>query len=174
MSEAYVGEIRVFAGNYAPQGWALCDGSLLSIASNTALFTLIGTTYGGDGQSTFALPDMRGRALIHQGAAALGTSYLPGQMAGAETVTLTPGQLPAHTHGLMAQAATASAPDPGPALSLAAAGGTGLIYGGGASAVSLAPAAVGPAGGNQPHDNRQPYVAISYIIATNGIFPSRN
>ena len=174
MSETFLGEIRPFAGTFAIQGWAFCDGSLLSIAQNSALFSLIGTTYGGDGQTTFALPDLRGRALVHQGTGPGLSPSVPGEMAGQETVTVTPGQMAGHTHTVGATTAAASTPTPGPSVVLAATPSGSPIYDGTAAAIALAPNAVSASGGTQPHENRQPYLALSYIIALDGIYPTQN
>lgn len=169
MSTPYVGEIRLFAGSFAPLGWMFCQGQMLSIAEHEVLFQLIGTTYGGDGQNTFALPDLRGRVPLHQGQ---GPGLSPrniGEMAGVETVTLTPAQLPAHSHVLQASAATATVTTPGGALLAPTAVAS---YDNGAASTAMAAAAVGTAGGNQPHENMAPTLAISYIISLFGIFPS--
>jgi len=169
MAQPFIGEIRVFAGNFAPVGWAFCEGQLLAIAGNETLFTLIGTTYGGDGQTTFALPDLRGRVVIHQG-----PGYVIGEMDGVETVTLTTAQLPAHNHPVLGTATAATTPNPGPSVAMAATATGESIYDGNTmNQVSLAPSAIGLAGGGQPHDNRQPYLGISYIISLFGIFPSQ-
>ena len=173
MSESYVGEIRPFAGNFAPEGWALCDGSLLPIADNQVLFTLIGTTYGGDGQTTFGLPDLRGRALIHQGTASGLSPYTIGQPVGAETVTLTAGQMANHSHSFGGNTTAGNAAAPGPTVTLAATTAGLPIYDGTATPVALSPRAVSTAGGSQPHGNRQPYLAVTYIISLFGIFPSQ-
>ncbi len=166
MSESYLGEIRIFAGNYAIEGWALCDGSLQQISQNQALFNLIGTIYGGDGVNTFALPDLRGRALIHQGTAAAGTSYVMGQAGGAEGVVLNTAALPAHTHPFSGLASAGTVSDPGPAVGLASTPSEEMLYDGTTSAqVSLAPSAVDAVGSGLAHENRQPYLAISYLIA---------
>jgi microcystin-dependent protein len=174
MSEPFLGEIRPFAGTFAIQGWAFCDGSLLPIAQNSALFSLIGTTYGGDGQITFALPDLRGRAVVHQGTGPGLSPYVPGEMVGQENVTVTTGQMAGHTHTAAATTAAASSPAPGPSVVLAATPGGFPIYDGTAAAVALATNAVSASGGTQPHENRQPYLALSYIIALEGIYPTQN
>jgi microcystin-dependent protein len=175
MADPFVGEIRPFAGNFAPAGWALCNGQLMSIAENTALFSLIGTTYGGDGQTTFALPDLQGRALIHQGTSPAGIPYVIGQRAGVETVTLTLAQLPAHAHGVSGSSVQGTSAAPGPTVAMAAGlTGQNLYDTNAISKVNLANQAVGPSGAGQPHDNRQPYLAVTYIISLFGIFPSRN
>jgi len=157
----------MFAGNFAPRSWALCDGQLLAISQNDALFSLVGTIYGGDGRTTFGLPDLRGRLPVH-----LGTGFNIGQQAGAETVTVTPAQLPAHSHGLQASADQANSPNPAGHV-LAETVSTTPYYAG-APAVSLAPQSVTNAGGSQSHDNVQPFLCVNYIISLFGIYPSRN
>lgn len=167
----YVGEIRLFGGNFAPVGWAFCEGQLLAIAENETLFNLIGTTYGGDGQETFALPDLAGRAPVHIGQGPnLASNWIIGEQAGAEQVTLTTAQLPQHGHALLAsqRAGTRNAA----AGSVPAADGAVTAYLNDAAGVNLAPAAITPVGGSQPHENMQPFLAVSYIISLFGIFPS--
>jgi len=164
MAQPYVGEIRLFAGNFAPAGWAFCDGSLHAISENETLFQLIGTTYGGDGQSTFALPDLRGRIPLHQG-----NAYVIGETGGAETVTLTASAIPTHTHALMASADPASARVPTNAVF---GRGPGAIYASEFTGVALAAQSVSAVGGSQPHDNFQPYLCMNYIISLFGIFPT--
>jgi len=165
MGNPYVGEIRLFAGNFAPAGWAFCDGQLLPISENETLFNLIGTTYGGDGQSTFALPDLRGRVPLHQG-----NGVILAEQGGAESVTLTIAQIPAHAHGFMASSAPANSPNPGGHVLAETL--TTTPYYSGPPAVALAPASVLNSGGSQPHDNLQPYLCLNYIISLFGIFPS--
>ena len=174
MSESYLGEIRAFAGNFAPVGWALCDGSLLQISSNAALFNLIGTTYGGDGQNTFGLPDLRGRAVIHQGTGAGLSSYVVGEQVGLEAVTLTGAQMPTHTHSFAATTAAGNTQTPSPLVVLAGTPAGLPIYDGTANPVALSPQAVRAVGGSVPHNNRQPYLAITYIVSLSGIYPSQN
>lgn len=169
MSTPYVGEIRLFAGNFAPVGWMFCQGQTLSIAENEVLFQLIGTTYGGDGQTTFALPDLSGRVPVHQGVGPGGSSRILGELGGTETVTLLASQMPVHTHAMRASTAAATGSAPGGALLASTAVAS---YDTGAAATAMAGGAVGPAGGNQPHDNMAPTLALSYIIALFGIFPS--
>ncbi len=164
MSEPFIGEIRLFAGNFAPAGWAFCDGQLVAIAENDALFTLLGTTYGGDGEETFALPDLRGRVPIHQG-----NGYALGQTGGVESVTLTTAQLPQHTHALVAS--TGNGTEPGPAGNLPANGQGVRPYLEDAPDSPLHGGVLAPAGGSQPHENLQPYVCVHYIIALFGLFP---
>ncbi|TGE27356.1 phage tail protein [Hymenobacter metallicola] len=184
MDEAYIGSLVLFAGNFAPRGWAFCDGSLLSIAQNSALFSILGTTYGGNGQTTFALPDLRGRTPVHanNGQAGPGVAAVQlGERAGTNSVTLNSQQLPAHTHGqqFMSGAATAAAPAAG--LSLAQANGsvpsTGdttatNIYG--SSGTPVAGGQTSAAGNSQPVSVMQPYLGINYIICLQGLYPSRN
>lgn len=166
MAQPYVGELRLFAGNFAPAGWMFCDGSLVPISEYETLFQLIGTTYGGDGQSTFALPDLRGRVPVQQG-----NGYTIGQAAGVESVTLTANQVPAHSHALRASTATGTGSAPGSAL-LA---GTGTVnsYGAGTPDQAMAANALTQAGGSQPHTNMAPYGVVSTIISLYGIFPSQ-
>ena len=168
MSQPYVGEIRMFAGNFAPAGWMFCEGQLLSIAENETLFNLIGTTYGGDGQSTFALPDLRGRLPIHQGG-----GFTLAETGGVESVALTTGQIPAHSHPFLASGNQASSTSPVnqvPAITQAA---TITPYGTDNPLVQLNSASIGPVGGSQPHDNFQPYLCIDFIISLFGVFPSQ-
>jgi len=169
MGIPYVGEIRMFAGNFAPAGWAFCNGSLLPISENEVLFQLIGTTYGGDGQQTFALPDLRGRVPVHQGSGPGLSPRLLGELAGSETVTLTAGQMPMHTHVLRASSAAATLGTPaGDVLAKTSINS----YGSGPPTMPMAAQAVPLAGGSQPHENMAPFTAISYIISLFGIFPS--
>jgi microcystin-dependent protein len=168
MSQPYVGEIRMFAGNFAPAGWMFCEGQLLQIAEFETLFNLIGTTYGGDGQSTFALPDLRGRLPIHQG-----NGFTLAETGGVESVTLAAGQIPAHSHPFLASANQASSTGPAnqvPAVTQAA---TITPYGTDAPPVQLSPSSVGSTGGSQPHSNFQPYLCIDFIISLFGVFPSQ-
>lgn len=171
MTTPFIGSIKMFGGNFAPRDYAFCDGRLIAISQNDTLFALIGTTYGGDGINTFALPDLRGRAPIHQGTGPDGTQYAMGTTLGTETVTLTTNQLPAHSHGL--GASTAPGTGAGPAGAVWAQSSATQNYGTTADA-PMSPALVGLAGGNQPHQNMQPYLAINFIIALFGIFPNRN
>jgi microcystin-dependent protein len=171
MSQPYVGEIRLFAGNFAPAGWGFCDGSLQSISENETLFQLIGTTYGGDGQSTFALPDLRGRLPVHTGSLA-GTTYVIGQPGGVESVTLNSTQMPSHNHsaGCTNAAGNSATPNGGiPALNT-----TALAYGAIPPQAAMNAAIIGNTGGNQPHTNIQPFLCVSFIISFFGIFPSPN
>jgi microcystin-dependent protein len=164
LNDNYLGEIKLFGGNFAPLGWAACDGRLLSIAENDALFALIGTTYGGDGQVTFGLPDLRGRVPMHQGTLAGGSAYFIGQMSGVESVTLITGNLPVHTHPFACSNVGGTTNDPTNGYLAAAA--TFQPYSSGTTPdTNLVPAAVGMMGGNQPHDNMVPFQAVQFIIA---------
>lgn len=161
----YVGEIRIFAGNYAPAGWAFCEGQELAISENETLFNLIGTTYGGDGDATFALPDLRGRLAAHQG-----NGVLLAETFGVEQVTLTVNQIPSHGHPLLAT--TAPGTSANPAGNVLASPPSTTMYLRDAPSTSLPPATVSGTGGSQPHDNRMPSIAIHHIISLYGIFPS--
>jgi microcystin-dependent protein len=171
VSEPFVGEIRMFAGNFAPQGWVFCDGRVLSIAEFDTLFVLIGTTYGGDGVTTFNVPDLRGRLPVHQGNNGAAT-YVIGQIAGSEEVTTIVSQLPAHTHVLSAGTSPGTQATPSGDV-LAASSSLGL-YTTQAPNTAMAPTAVGATGGSQPHNNMQPFLGVSFIMSLFGIFPSRN
>jgi microcystin-dependent protein len=166
MAQPYVGEIRMFAGNFAPAGWMFCEGQLLPISENEVLFQLIGTTYGGDGQSTFALPDLRGRLPLHQG-----DGFVLAQQGGAEEITLTVNQIPAHTHAFMAVGG-AKGDQISPAGTLPAQSFNVTPYINDVPTGNFNPAAVGSTGGSQPHTNFQPYLCINFIISLFGIFPS--
>ena len=175
MSEPFVAEIRIWALNYAPRGWAFCDGTLLPIAQNTALFSLIGTIYGGDGRTTTALPDLRGRAPMGPGS---GTGLTPrqvGEKSGVETVTLTSAQLPFHTHALRANSNIADLATPSSARSLARSSG-GFAYQQDATSnqVDLAAEAVSSAGGGGAHNNMMPSLTLNFCIALTGLYPSRS
>jgi len=167
MAQPYVGEIRMFAGNFAPAGWMFCEGQLLPISENETLFQLIGTTYGGDGQSTFALPDQRGRLPLHQG-----NGFILAETGGVETVTLNINQIPAHNHAQLASSNTATSTSPVGTAPSAGTGATISPYGSDAPRTNLVPATLSNVGGNQPHDNFQPYLCINFIISLFGIFPS--
>ncbi|MCT6923030.1 tail fiber protein [Metasolibacillus sp.] len=173
MSESYVGEIRMFAGNYAPKDWALCNGQLLSIAENEILFALIGTTYGGDGQTTFGLPDLRGRVPIH-----INPQYSLGAVGGTETVTLTTSQMPNHTHIAQATTAVGNTASPDNMLWATTSGYSNYSNDKDGAGHPLTPVAMNAnasssVGGNQPHNNMMPTVAISFIISLYGVFPSQ-
>jgi microcystin-dependent protein len=178
MSEPFLGQIMLVGFNFAPQGWAFCNGQLLSIAQNTALFSLLGTTYGGNGTPTFALPDLRGRAAVGFGQGPGLSNYDLGQSTGSETVTLTVGQIAAHSHLVAANAASATVPSPSGAdlaQTVDSARNSFNTYSTPpmAAPVTLDPATVQPSGGSGPHENIQPVLALNYIIALQGIFPSR-
>lgn len=174
MSEPYLGEIRMFAGNFAPLGWAFCDGSELSISQYDTLYILLGTTYGGDGQTTFALPDLRGRIPLHMGTnPQTGTNFPLGQKAGTETVTLVQNNLPVHTHSVTAQTATSTTQTGNPANAYWAPSDFNR-FSTNAPDGTMNPAAITAQGGNQPHDNMMPFLTVSFIIALEGIFPSQN
>lgn len=164
MAQPYVGEIRMFAGNFAPAGWMFCEGQLLPISENETLFQLIGTTYGGDGQSTFALPDLRGRLPLHQG-----NGFILAQTGGAEEITLTASQIPAHTHVLLASTGTAGSTEPANQVFATA---LQDVYVEDITPVNLSPQAMTSTGGSQPHTNFQPYLCVNFIISLFGIFPS--
>lgn len=170
MGSPFVGEIRMTGFTFAPSGWAFCDGSLMLISNNTVLFQLIGTTYGGDGVNTFALPDLRGRIPIHAGALSGGQNYILGEAGGVETVTLTTNQIPAHNH--LVQAGSYGNND-SPAGNFFAASATVDQYAPAPPSVSLNPGAIQATGGNQPHENRPPFLTINFIISLFGIFPSQ-
>ena len=165
MAQPYVGEIRMFAGTFAPAGWAFCDGQLLPISENETLFNLIGTTYGGDGESTFALPNLQGRLPIHQG-----NGFILAETGGAEQVTLTIQQVPVHAHPLLATMAPGA--EASPAGSVLAEGGSSNVFRPGPAAAALSAQAVAPAGGSQPHTNFQPYLCVNFILSLFGLFPS--
>jgi microcystin-dependent protein len=168
MAQPYVGEIRMFAGNFAPAGWMFCEGQLLPISENTTLFQLIGTTYGGDGQSTFALPDLRGRVPIHQG-----NGFILAETGGAEEITLTVQQVPAHTHAFSGTSDAASTAAPGGSVTVARAlASTITPYGSDNPSGNMSPQMIGSVGGSQPHTNFQPYLCVDFIISLFGIFPS--
>jgi microcystin-dependent protein len=176
VSEPFIGEIRMFGGNFAPAGWAFCNGQTMPIAENDALFNLIGTTYGGDGQTTCNLPNLGGRIPVSAGAnSAAGTNHTYGEMAGTESVTLTTQQMPTHGHTLYGSVdpATSNSPQNGVPASLTVAAGQ-LPYGTDPPPTGLQGSSIAPGGGSQPHDNTQPFLAVSFIIALNGIYPSQN
>jgi len=166
MAQPYLGEIRMFAGNFAPAGWMFCEGQLLAISENETLFNLIGTTYGGDGQSTFALPDLSGRLPIH-----FGNGFTLAEIGGVETVTLTVSQIPAHGHALLAS--TQNALSAQPTNQMLGQPTTIDAYRVAVPNANLAPTSIGSTGGSQPHDNRQPFLCVSFIISLFGPFPSQ-
>ncbi len=168
MAQPYVGEIRMFAGNFAPAGWMFCEGQLLPISENETLFNLIGTTYGGDGQSTFALPDLRGRIPLH-----FGNGFTLAETGGVETVTLTVSQIPAHSHAALGSSntGTGTAPLNNVLSNLPVA--TNTAYGTDNPQINMSPQSVSSVGGSQPHNNFQPYLCVDFIISLFGIFPSQ-
>jgi microcystin-dependent protein len=174
MGQPYVGEIRMFAGNFAPAGWAFCAGQLEAISENETLFQLIGTTYGGDGQSTFALPDLRGRTPMHMGAGPGLPTVQIAQTGGAESVTLTTQQMPAHPHPLQGDGGGTTNSPVGamPAVAGGGPGGLSTYQPAGGATTPLSPKMLQNTGGNQPHENRQPFLCVSFIISLFGIFPS--
>ncbi|MBD2472965.1 phage tail protein [Nostoc sp. FACHB-145] len=172
MADPFIAEIRMFAGNFAPSGWALCDGQILSIAQNTALFSLLGTTYGGDGKSTFALPDLRGCAPMQPGQGNGLSLHDLGQEGGTATVTLLETEIPAHTHNL--QAASAASNQVDPANNSLALSRYGIYNQLSSPAVSMSPQALAIAGQSLPHNNMQPYLVVSFIIALQGVYPPRS
>ena len=167
MAQPFVGEIRMFAGNFAPEGWKFCEGQILPIPDYETLFNLIGTTYGGDGQSTFRLPDLRGRIPLHSG-----NGFVLGEIAGVESVTLTVSQIPAHTHAALGANAAATTVDP--TNNVPATTSTNVMGYGSDLPASISPSAVTSVGGSQPHDNFQPYLCVDFIISLFGIFPTQN
>lgn len=171
MSEPFLAEIGIFGFNFAPRGWAQCDGQILPINQNQSLFSLLGTTYGGDGRTSFALPDLRGRAPIHVGQSAGGTSHPLGQETGQESVALTEAQTPQHVH--QAVGSTAEGDSPVPAGNVLAESPV-QMYGDAENLVSLRTGTLASSGGGDPHNNMQPYQALNFCIALVGLFPSRN
>lgn len=177
MTTPFIGEIRMFGGNFAPVGHLPCDGRLLSIAEYDTLYALIGTTYGGDGVQSFALPDLRGRAPVHMGRARSNTTYVQGQSAGTESVALLQTQMPQHSHPFTVN--TAAASSPAPANNIPATPTVVKMYDVSVTppivpATPMAPGAISVSGGNLPHENMQPFVAVTFIIAVYGVFPSHN
>ena len=171
MAQPYIGEVRMFAGTFAPVGWMFCNGQQISIAENEALFQLIGTTYGGDGETNFALPNLQSRIPLHMGNGPDGVTRQIGEAAGVETVTLTTQQIPVHSHALSGSTNAADTPNPGSAIP--ATGLVSQLYWGDPPDRSMAPQSITPVGGSQPHENCQPFLCINYIISLFGIFPSQ-
>jgi microcystin-dependent protein len=183
MSNPYLGEIRAFGFNFAPRGWALCQGQIIAISQNTALFSLLGTNYGGNGQTTFALPNLSGRAVTHQGQGPGLSSYVVGEQVGTETETLLITETPTHGHPPLAKTVTGTA-----SMHTTAVAGDYMTRFNASStafgqmwnnpplenAATLSPTTIGFAGGNQPHENRQPLLVVNYCICTSGVFPARN
>lgn len=172
MPEPFVGEIRMFAGSFPPAGWAFCDGTPMPISENEVLFQLIGTTYGGDGEETFNLPDLRGRVPMHMGTGPDGSTYQIGENGGVETVTLSTQQIPIHNHALLASKNFGN--QGFPVNSVLAGSNNISIYKAAAPTAALNAQSVQPAGGSQPHENMQPYLGINFIISLFGVFPSPN
>lgn len=171
MSNPFVAEIRIVGFNFAPRGWAFCDGQLLPLSQNTALFSLLGTMYGGNGKSNFALPDFQGSAPMQHGQGPGLSDYFIGEAGGAETVSLLVSEIPGHTHTLQASANPGSSNNP--AGNLYAAPRSGSAYAPSGSLVAMSPDALAPAGGDQPHNNMPPYLVLNFIIAMQGVFPQR-
>jgi microcystin-dependent protein len=167
MAQPYVGEIRIFAGNFAPAGWMFCEGQLLPISEYETLFNLIGTTYGGDGQSTFGLPDLRGRIPIHQG-----NGFTLAENGGAEEITLTVNQIPSHTHAALGSTNTGAGTSPTNDVLCNLTGATNSLYGTDNPKLFLSPTSISSVGGSQPHSNFQPYLCVDFIISLFGIYPS--
>jgi microcystin-dependent protein len=168
MSDAYTGEIRMFGGNFAPAGWDFCEGQLLPISEYSALFNLIGTTYGGDGVNTFALPDLRGRLPVHMGFDANGNGYVMAQSGGTENVTLTSAQIPQHAHIVQGSPVGGSSNPSGDTF-----GGGQAVFSSSSPSVKISPSTVAQTGGSQPHTNLMPYLCVSFIIQLIGIYPSQ-
>jgi microcystin-dependent protein len=178
MATPFLGQIQIVGFNFAPTGWATCDGQLLPINQNTALFSILGTTYGGDGRVTFGLPNLRDRTPLGAGGGPGLSFYVLGQVDGSENVTLVAGQMPAHTHGLVGDAGVSGSGTPTGAevfgVTKGAKPGAVNVYGPAANTAAMDPIALSTVGGSQPHNNRQPYLGVLFIIAMQGIFPSRN
>ena len=173
MSDAFVAEIRILPTNFAPKGWAFCDGQILPLSQNTALFSLLGTTYGGDGKSTFALPNMQGNAPMHPGQGPGLSLHDLGETGGSETVTLLESEMPSHPHSLMAAPVSATKSVPTGNSIARTSGATPYLPPAGAALAAMSGSAVTPTGGDQPHNNMQPYLTLNFCIALQGIFPPR-
>ena len=169
MGTPYIGEIRIFAGNFAPAGWAFCDGQLVPISENDALFVLLGTTYGGDGESTFALPDLRGRVPLNAGPGPGLTNHIIGEAAGVEQVTLSTQQIPVHNHALLVSTQQGQQTDP--SGDVVGSNPTVQLFRPGGATAPFDASAMSPVGGSQPHTNMQPYLVMNYIISLYGVFP---
>ncbi len=172
MSEPFLGEVKIFAGNFAPRGFAFCNGQLLPISQNTALFSLLGTSFGGNGTSNFALPNLQGQMPLHAGSGPGLSPRVVGEQGGEASVTLTTAQIPPHNHGVNASEGTGTTVTPAPSVALAATAGKAVYRA--PSNLGAMGAPLASAGGGQPHENRQPYLALTFIIAMQGIFPARN
>jgi len=174
MATPFLSEIRLVSFNFPPKGWAICNGQLLPINQNQALFSLLGTTYGGDGRVTFALPNLQGRVPMQNGVDTFANSYTLGQSAGEASHTLTIQELPQHVHTLRASSAAANSNSPVNAAPAQPTGAVGAVYGPATALTTMAPQAIANTGGSQPHNNLQPYLVINFCIALTGIFPSQN
>jgi microcystin-dependent protein len=174
MSDQFIGELRCFGFNFAPKGWALCDGQILSVQQNAALFSLLGTAYGGNGTTTFQLPNLQSRVPVHQGTDRSGTPYVNGEFGGQENVTLLVTEIPAHTHSIAATTNTAVLKRPISGTRYAASSSGNTFYATPGSLTAIAPSTVSATGGNQAHTNIQPYLTLTWCIALSGIFPSRS
>ena len=172
MADPFVAEIRIFPFNFAPKGWAFCDGQLLPLSQNTALFSLLGTTYGGNGQSNFALPNIQGNGVMHPGQGPGLSLHDLGETSGAETVTLLESEIPSHSHAT--KASVSDATEPAPAGQLLAKGSGIGTYASAGSTTQLNAGAIAPSGGDQPHNNMQPYLTLNFCISLQGIFPPRS
>jgi microcystin-dependent protein len=172
MGSPYIGEIRMFGGSFAPAGWAMCQGQLMPISQNDTLFNLIGTTYGGDGQETFGLPDCQGRVPVHQGTLAGGSTYQIGEKAGVETVTLNTNQLPTHNHSFLCTTDNGTATTP--TGNILAANGQLKNFSQFPPTAAMNGNALTPVGGSQPHENMMPYLCITFIVSLFGVFPTQN
>lgn len=173
MADPFVAEIRIFPFNFPPKGWAFCDGQLLPLSQNTALFSLLGTTYGGNGKSNFALPDMQGNAPMHPGQGPGLSLHDLGEIGGSETVTLLESEMPAHSHGMMAADVPGNSRVTAGGVLARATGGNVYMPPAGNPLVSMSPMAIAPAGGDQSHNNMMPYLTLSFCIALQGVFPPR-
>jgi microcystin-dependent protein len=173
MADPFVAEIRIFPFNFAPRGWAWCDGQLLPLSQNTALFSLLGTTYGGNGKSNFALPDLQGRAPMHPGQGPGLSLHDLGETGGSETVSLLESEIPAHSHGFLASTAPGNNRNPAGNVLARGTGGNTYLAPAGAPLVSMSDQALAPAGGDQPHNNLQPFLTFYFCIALQGVFPPR-
>ena len=175
MADPFIAEVRIFPFNFAPTGWAFCNGGLLPISQNTALFSLLGVTYGGDGKSTFALPDLKGSAMVHPLQGPGLSSYAPGQQGGEETVTLLTSEMPFHTHFITAHSEDVGNNTlPGPTIELASSAGATAYVSGSPPLTQMAFGALGIAGGSLPHNNMMPYLTLNFCIAMQGVFPPRS
>ncbi len=175
MSEPFVAEIRIFGFNFAPRGWAFCNGQLLPISQNTALFSLLGTTYGGDGKTTFALPNLQGSAPLQQGQGQGLSQYFLGEIGGESSVTLLESEIPAHSHAVNASSASGTSNDPtGNVWAAPTVARQGIDVYGSTNGAAMSPQALSPSGGSQPHNNMMPYLTLNFCIALQGIYPARS